>query len=87
VNMQTGHKAGEAMKPGLVTEYLFGLVRKQVEDRGLVVWYDPDGVYADAVGALELPGTTILRHEGSFFDLRWRIDQQKLMDGEEPPRW
>jgi len=84
--MQTGHKAGEAMKPGLVTEYLFGLVRKQVEDRGLVVWYDPDGVYADAVGALELPGTTILRYGGSFFDLRWRIDQQKLMDGEEPPR-
>lgn len=69
-----------------VTEYLQGLVRKQVEDRGLVVWYDPDGVYADAVETLELPNTTVLRYEDSFFDLRRRIDQQKLMDGEEPPR-
>lgn len=86
MNMQSAHKAGEAMKPGRVTEHLFGLVRKQVEDRGLVVWYDPDGVYADAVEALELLDTIVLRYEGSFFDLRWRIDQQKLMDGEEPPR-
>jgi hypothetical protein len=74
------------MKPGLVTEHLFGLVRKQVEDHGLVVWYDPDGVYSDAAASLELPDATVMLYEGSFFDLRRRIDQQKLMDGEEPPR-
>lgn len=84
--MRTGDKASKSMKPGLVTEYLLGLVRKQVEDHGLVVWYDPDGVYADAVEALDLPDTTVLRYEGSFFELRWRIDQKGLMDGEEPPR-
>ena len=74
------------MRNGIVTRHLISLIAKQVADHGLVVWYDPDGVYADAVGALELPDTTVLRYEGSFFDLRWRIDQQKLMDGEEPPR-
>ena len=84
--MQTGRKASEAMKPGLVTEHLLSLVRKQVEDHGLVVWYDPDGVYSEAVRALELPGTTVLRYEGSFFALRREIDERKLMDGEEPPR-
>ena len=84
--METGNRAGEAMKPGLVTEHLFSLVGKQVEDHGLVVWYDPDGVYADAAEALELPNTTVMRYEGSFFDLRWRIDQERLMDGETPPR-
>jgi len=74
------------MKPGLVTAYLFGLVRKQVDDHGVVVWYDPEGVYGEAVQALDLPDTTVMRYEGSFIELRWRIDQQRLIDGEEPPR-
>jgi hypothetical protein len=26
----------------VVTEYLYQLIAKQVEDRGLVVWYDPE---------------------------------------------
>ncbi len=70
----------------LVTKHVHDLVAKQVENHGVVVWYDQDGVYADAVKALDLPGTTAMRYEGSFFDLRWRIDQRKLMDGEGPPR-
>jgi hypothetical protein len=74
------------MKPGLVTEYLIALIRKQVDDHGVVVWYDPDGIYAAAAESLALPGTTVLRYEDSFIELRWRIDQQRLMDGEEPRR-
>ncbi|MBW1912131.1 MAG: hypothetical protein JRI43_02955 [Deltaproteobacteria bacterium] len=34
---------------GIVSEYLFNLIAKQVDDNGLVVWYDPDGAYAEAV--------------------------------------
>lgn len=71
---------------GIVSEYLFNLIAKQVDDYGLVVWYDPDGVYAEAVDELDLPDTTILRYEGSFVRLRWEIDQKRLMGGEEPPR-
>jgi len=71
---------------GTVSDYIFNLIAKQVDDYGLVVWYDPDGVYAEAANALDLPDTTILRYEGSFVRLRWEIDQKKLMVGEEPPR-
>ncbi len=74
------------MSPAIVTDHLVGLIAKQVAANGLVVWYDPEGIYAEAVEALDLPDTTVLRYEGSFIDLRWRIDQKKLMDGEEPPR-
>ena len=74
------------MSPAIVTGHLLGLIAKQVDDYGVVVWYDPEGIYAQAVEAIDLPGTMILSYEGSFVDLRWRIDQQKLMDGEEPPR-
>ena len=74
------------MSRGIVTEHLISLIAKQVDDNGLVVWYDPDGAYSEVVEGLELPDTTVLRYEGSFVRLRWEIDQRRLMDGEEPPR-
>ena len=41
----------------VITEYLTQLLAKQVEDRGLVVWYDPEGAYAEAAAELALPGS------------------------------
>ncbi|HDR14596.1 MAG TPA: hypothetical protein ENN79_03745 [Desulfobacteraceae bacterium] len=70
----------------LVTDYLNSLISKQVEDNGLVVWYDADGAYAGALAALNLPDTAVLRYMGSFIQLRWEIDQKHLMDGEGAPR-
>ena len=72
--------------PGIVTEHLISLIAKQVNDHGLVVWYDPDGVYADAFSVLDLPDTTLLRYTDSLLRLRWEIDQKHLLDGEEAPR-
>ena len=59
---------------GKVTEELVRLITKQVQDHGIVVWYDPERVYTDLVGRLELPETTILQFEGSFFELRYRME-------------
>jgi hypothetical protein len=70
----------------IVTEYLRNLIAKQVDDNGLVVWYDPDNAYADAVAALDLPNTTVLSYTDSFLRLRWGIDQKHLLNGEEAPR-
>ncbi len=69
---------------GVVTEYLFQLIAKQVEDRQLVVWYDPEKAYPEAAASLSLPNTTVARYDGSFFKLRHQIDH--LMNGEQPPR-
>jgi len=71
---------------GIVSDYVCTLIYKQVNDNGLVVWYDPDGAYSEILGALNLSDTTILRYEGSFIKLRGEIDQKHLMDGEQPPR-
>ena len=72
---------------GTVSDYLFNLIGKQVDDNGVVVLYDPDGVYAEAANALDLPNTTLLRYEGSFIRLRWEIDQRKLMGGKSRRVW
>ena len=68
----------------VVTEYLFQLIAKQVEDRGLVVWYDPEQAFVSAAAELAIPKTTVARYDGSFFRLRNEIDH--LMNGDLPPR-
>jgi hypothetical protein len=72
------------MSQGAVTASLFNLIAKQVEDRGLVVWYDPERVYASAIELFNLPNTTVARYQGSFFRLRHEIDH--LLNGQRPPR-
>lgn len=62
------------MAKGVVTEYLFSLIAKQVEDHKLVIWYDPEHAYASAAAELELPKTIVARYNGSFFKLRHEID-------------
>src|SRR4051812_5050160 len=68
----------------VVTEYLLQLIARQVEDRGLVVWYDPERVYAQAIAGLSLRAATVAAYSGSFFKLRHEIDD--LMNDQQPPR-
>jgi hypothetical protein len=71
---------GDEMSRGAITEHLLQLIAKQVEDRGLVVWYDPERVYTKAAGELVLPNTTIARFTHSFFQLRHDIDHLLLVN-------
>ena len=69
---------------GVVTESLFQLIAKQVDDKGLVVWYDPEQAYGEAASELHIPKTAVARYDGSFFKLRKEIDQ--MLDDGQPPR-
>ena len=68
----------------IVSEHLVGLIAKQVEERSLVVWYDPGADYGAVAEKLEIPGTTIARYDGSFLKLRREIDA--LLNKLEPPK-
>ncbi len=59
---------------GIVSEHLVGLIAKQVEERSLVVWYDPGADYRAVAEGLEIPGAAVARYEGSFFKLRREIN-------------
>ena len=69
---------------GVVTEALVQLIAKQVDEKGLVVWYDPEQAYGVAAAQLHLPNTTVARYEGSFFKLRKDVDH--LLNDLQPPR-
>ena len=68
----------------VVTDTLFQLIAKQVDDKGLVVWYDPEQAYGSAAAELTLPKTTVARYDGSFLKLRKEIDH--LLNEGQPPR-
>ena len=68
----------------VVTESLVQLIAKQVDDKGLVVWYDPEQAYGVVAAEISLPNTTIARYDGSFLQLRKEIDH--LLDGGQAPR-
>lgn len=69
---------------GVVKEHLISVISKQVNDYGVVVWYDPERNYARFVETLDLPGTHIARLTDSFFALRREIEQ--FLKSEEPGR-
>ncbi len=69
---------------GVVTESLVQLIAKQVEEHGLVVWYDSEHAYGAAAAQLSIPTTTVALYEGSFFKLRKAIDH--LLNDTQPPR-
>ena len=69
---------------GKVSDYLRSLIKKQVDDKGIVTWYDPEGHYQEFVKSLELPGIPLEKYDGSFFALRHRIDP--FLSHSDPPR-
>ncbi len=75
--------------PGVVTECLTQLIRKQVEERGLVVWYDPEKAFGGMVSELQQVGSSgmplpISVYDGSFLQLRKSVDH--LLNDHQPPR-
>jgi hypothetical protein len=73
---------GEVMP--VVTDSLVQLIAKQVDYKGLVVWYDPEQAYTQAAAELDIPNATVARYDGSFFRLRKQIDH--LLNDQQPPR-
>lgn len=67
---------------GIVTDHLKQVIRKQVNERGIVVWYDPERAYEDALDDLQMPDVTMVKYVDSFFALRHEIEP--LLDIDAP---
>ncbi len=62
------------------------MVERQVRERGLVVWFDPEGAYREFVAGLTIPDTAIEVCGESFFELRRRIEPYLGENDDAPPR-
>lgn len=73
---------------GLVTETLIGLIRKQVEEYGTVVWYDPEEAYPEVVSSLDsesVAGAEVRRYEPERGFIWLRHQLEPLWNGSLPP--
>lgn len=71
---------------GAVSEHLQGMVERQVKEKGLIVWFDPEGTYRELVEGLSLPDTAVEVCGESLFELRYRIEPYLSASGDTPPR-
>jgi hypothetical protein len=65
---------------GVVKEHLTSLLTRQLNDHGVIVWFDADRHYAQFVESLSLPNADVVRFTNSFFQLRREIE--RFLEGE-----
>ena len=59
---------------GKATDYLVKLIQQQVNEKGVVVWFAPDGTYAQLANTLMLANARLVRMSGSYLALRREAD-------------
>lgn len=78
-----------------LTDSLSQLLQRQINERGIVVWYDPEHAYCRAVDGLELDGATVLKYVDGYFRLREELEPwlewiddagRPIADREVPPK-
>lgn len=67
---------------GRVSDEIVRLIQRQVDEHGIVLWYDPERVYEGLAHSLQLQRTTVFHFEGSYFALRRAVDE--YLEGERP---
>jgi hypothetical protein len=72
---------------GIVTDYIVRLIERQVNEKGIVVWFDPEGTYASLAATLALPNTHVALLANSYFALRRDVDEwMNHVESDQPPR-
>ena len=72
---------------GIVTDYFINLIKRQVDERGVVVWFDPRQTYSELAKNLALPDSHVAHFEGSYLALRKSVDEwMNDIHSEKPPR-
>lgn len=59
---------------GKVSELLIEILKRNLNERGIVVWYDPQKAYSNMIRNLSLPDTNILIYKDGFFRLRAKLE-------------
>ncbi len=59
---------------GKLSDKIRELLARQVKQRGIVVWYDPDKAYTKLAQNLGLTDTTVLLYRDGFFHLRHELE-------------
>jgi len=67
-----------------IARYFSQRIRKLADDYGIVVWYDPDGIYSELIEKLQLKDIPVVRYQDSFLAIRHQIEP--FLEKNERPR-
>ncbi len=59
----------------VIQNYIKALIKRQVTENSIVVWYDPDNVYKDIINQINLNDVSVFKFEESYYDLRFRVEK------------
>ena len=59
----------------LVKNYIEQLIKKQIKEHGIVVWYDPDGCYRSMISEINWTNVPLIKYEGSYYGVRFKTEQ------------
>lgn len=68
---------------GIISDHIKELVKRQVDEKKIVVWFDPERHYEGLIDEISFEGVHKFKYEGSFFGLRHRI--HPLLEDIDPP--
>ena len=54
---------------------LIGIVKNHIKNNGIVIWYDPEQNYGNLVNGSDFDDIPLFKHEGSYYDLRFKIEE------------
>ncbi|MBW2148811.1 MAG: PglZ domain-containing protein [Deltaproteobacteria bacterium] len=57
-----------------ILDELRRILEKQLDNAGIVVWYDPEGIYETVAHRLPIEGATFITFDGSYFKVRREIE-------------
>ena len=58
---------------GKLADYITDLLNRQIKDYGIIVWYDPEGQYTQAIDSIK-SDAQLFKFNGSFFELKHELD-------------
>lgn len=59
---------------GKVSEYIINIIKRQVDEKGIVVWYDPECHYTSIVQRWDAAVIPLVSYDKSYFKLRHEIE-------------
>ena len=59
----------------LIKNYLEKLIKKQIDENGIVVWYDPEDYYKSMLSEIDWGTVPIIKYEDSYYDVRFKAEK------------
>ena len=59
----------------MIKDAVISIINNNLEEHGIVIWYDPDEIYKDIVNKINFEEISIIIFDGSYYDVRFKAEE------------